>query len=298
MADPQKILISGATGLVGRALCEALKLRGHKVRALSRSRGDFRWDVDAGTMDSGALDGVDCVVHLAGEPVAQRWTDEAKQRILQSRTRSTELLVAEILKQAKPPAFISASGINYYGYDCNALVDENSESGGGFLAEVCRQWEGAAQPLFDAGIRTVFMRTGIVLSAEGGALAKMLPPFKMGVGGRIGSGLQKMSWISLADLVAAYVFAIEHEELSGPINAVAPESVTNTVFTKTLGKVLGRPTIFPLPATVVKSLFGEMGTETVLANVGVLPTRLQSYDFEWKTPTLEEALRAAIQKIR
>jgi len=289
--QPLTILVTGATGLVGQPLCAALKARGHTVRTLSRSdRGDFKWDVAAGLLDAAAMEGVDAVIHLAGESVAQRWTDAAKERILKSRVESTRLLVDAILKQEKRPAFISASGISYYGIVRAMPVDESSERGEGFLAEVTRQWEGAAQPLADAGVRTAFLRTGIVLSAKGGALAKMLTPFKMGVGGRIGDGQQKMSWISLPDLVQAYVFAVENESVQGGINAVAPKPVTNFVFTKTLGKVLGRPTIFPLPATVVKALFGEMGKETVLSDLGVLPARLTELGFEWQQPELEQAL--------
>ena len=294
-SQQKTILITGATGLIGQPLCAALKTRGHTVRTLSRSeRGDFQWDVAAGQLDPTALEGVDAVIHLAGESVAQRWTEEAKSRILQSRVQSTQLLVQAILKQDTHPAFISASGISYYGIDRERLVDESSQTGKGFLAEVTRQWESAAQALADAGVRTAFLRTGIVLSTKGGALAKMLTPFKMGVGGRIGDGQQKMSWISLPDLVGAYVFAVENESVRGPINAVAPEPVTNQVFTKTLGKVLGRPTIFPLPAAVVKTLFGEMGKETVLSDLGVLPKRLTELGFEWKQSELKQALSETI----
>ena len=281
--------------MIGQPLCAALKARGHTVRTLSRSsRGDFQWDVVAGKLDAKALSGVDAVVHLAGESVSQRWTSEAKKRILKSRVEGTRLLVGAILKQSTRPAFISASGISYYGIDRERSVDETSQSGKGFLAEVTREWEGAAQPLVDAVVRTAFLRTGIVLSAKGGALAKMLTPFKMGVGGRIGNGRQKMSWISLPDLVQVYVFAVENDSVWGPINAVAPEPVTNRVFTKTLGKVLGRPTIFPLPKAVVKTLFGEMGEETVLSDLGVLPKRLTKLGFEWKQPDLEYTLNRTI----
>ena len=291
------ILISGASGLIGRPLCGALKARGHSVRTLSRGeQGDVQWDVAAGQLDPAALEGVDAVIHLAGEPVVQRWTSEAQQRILQSRVQSTGLLVGAILQQAKRPAFLSASGISYYGVDQQSLVDESSPLGEGFLAEVTRQWEGAAQPLIDAGVRAAFLRTGIVLSVQGGALAKMLPPFKLGLGGRIGNGAQQMSWISLPDLVQAYVFSVENEAVTGAINAVAPEPVTNAVFTKTLGKVLGRPTIFTVPATLVKALFGEMGKETVLSNLGVLPKRLSELGFQWQYPELEQTLVAALSE--
>ena len=295
MTEPKTILISGATGLVGRPLCEALQARGHKVRRLSRGAdGDIQWDVSAGRLDPASLQGVDVVVHLAGETVAQRWTVAAKARILRSRVDGTKLLVNAIFQQAQRPALIAASGISYYGIARPDLADESATTGDGFLAEVTRQWEGAAQPLIDVGGRVAFLRTGIVLSREGGALAKMLPPFKLGFGGRIGSGEQLMSWIGLPDLVAAYVFAIEHEAVNGPLNAVAPLPVSNLEFTKTLGCVVGRPTIFPMPRAMVKALFGEMGTETVLSDLGVLPQRLQQLGFEWQTPSLAATLRQTI----
>ena len=284
------ILVTGASGLVGRALCLALEERGHRVRKLLRSGGDVHWDLTRNTLAPGALDGVDCVVHLAGEPIAQRWTATAKQRILESRVRGTALLAREILGQQESPDFICASGINVYGYDVAESVDESSDEGAGFLAHVCREWEAAAAPLEAAGIRTVHVRTGIVLSAEGGALAKMLLPFKLGLGGKIGSGEQSMSWIGLPDLIAIYTLAIENAEVSGPINAVAPEPVTNATFTQVLGKVIKRPAILPLPASAVRLLFGQMGTETVLANIGVLPKRLQQLGFKWQAPRLEDAL--------
>lgn len=289
------ILVTGATGLIGRSLCDALEQRGHTVRTLSRgARGDFQWDVENHSIDLAAVEGADVVIHLAGETVAQRWTNTAKARILNSRVDSTRLLVDAILEQKERPAFISASGISYYGVDRAELLDESAAMGDGFLADVTRQWEGAAQPLMDAGVRTALFRTGIVLSKEGGALAKMLPPFKMGVGGRIGSGRQLMSWVSLPDLVAMYVFAVENKSVSGAINAVAPKPVTNLDFTKVLGKVLSRPTLLPLPATVVKTLFGEMGRETVLSDLGVVPAKLQSLGFDWKLPKLEDALTETI----
>jgi len=296
MSEQKQILVSGASGLIGRPLRKALESRGHGVRTLSRSsRGDYQWDVDSGHLDPAALEGVDAVVHLAGEGIAQRWTDAAKARILGSRVDGTKLLADAVLQRKQRPAFISASGISYYGIAQSEEVDEHSPSGDGFLAEVVRRWEGAAQPLVDAGVRTVFLRTGIVLSAKGGALAKMLPPFKMGVGGRVGSGRQRMSWVSLDDLVAMYVHVVESESLEGPVNAVAPEAVSNQEFTKVLGKVLGRPTIFPLPAAVVKALFGEMGRETILGDLAVSPGVLEASGFRWRHTKLEAALRATIQ---
>lgn len=291
----QRILITGATGLVGAPLCAALSARGHSVRRLSRgTKGDYSWDVSAGQIDPAALNEVDVVIHLAGETVAQRWNTAAKERILRSRVDGTKLLIDQLVQQAKPPAFLCASGISYYGISREGHLDESATSGDGFLAEVTRQWESAVQPLVDVGGRVALLRTGIVLSKEGGALAKMLPSFKLGLGGRIGSGSQMMSWISLPDLVGAYVFAVENDLVQGPINAVAPSPVTNLDFTKTLGSVIGRPTLFPIPNLVIKTLFGEMGQETVLSNLGVIPARLQQLGFEWQTPSLSATLRTTI----
>lgn len=291
MKDKKTILVTGATGLIGKPLCQALSARGHQVRTLSRGdKGDFQWDVKAGQFEDAALEGVDAIVHLAGESVAQRWTIEAKERILSSRVEGTKLLVQAILEGEARPAFISASGISYYGIKQSGPLNEEADTGEGFLAEVTRLWEGAAAPLSDACVRTVFMRTGIVLSSQGGALAKMLTPFRVGIGGRIGDGRQQMSWISLDDLVSMYVFAVENESVTGPVNAVAPEPVSNNDFTRTLGKVLGRPTIFPLPAAVVKTLFGEMGEETVLSDLAVLPAKLKALGFAWQHAELEAAL--------
>lgn len=295
MKSNKTILVTGASGLVGQPLCAALIGRGYAVRRLSRgSGGDFRWDVAAADLDASAVSGVDAVIHLAGETVAQRWTESAKAQILNSRVVGTQLLVDAILKEETRPAFISASGISSYGVDRDEALGEEASSGDGFLAEVTRQWEGAAEPLLSAGVRTVFMRTGIVLSQAGGALAKMLPPFRLGVGGRIGNGRQRMSWVSLTDLVAMYIFVLENTDVAGPINAVAPEAITNTAFTKILGRVLGRPTIFPLPAAVVSTLFGEMGRETILSDLAVAPNRLEELGFSWQHADLETALKATI----
>lgn len=294
MNREKTVLVSGATGLIGSALCARLRELGYSVRALSRSRGDVSWDPNAGTMEDGALEGVDAVVHLAGEPVTQRWTSGARQRIMDSRVRSTQILVDAILAQAQPPAYVAASGVNFYGYHCDGWVDESAPSGDGFLAEVCRAWEGAAQPLEVAGVRSVFVRTGVVLSASGGALAKMLPVFKLGLGGRIGFGTQLMSWIALPDLVEVYVRVIVDATATGPINAVAPKPATNNEFTEALGRVLGRPTVFSVPRIGVKTMFGEMGKETVMANIGVKPMVLQRMGFEWKLPDLEVALTQCV----
>ena len=290
--------MTGSSGLIGSALLKYLTKKGYSVSLLKRSKvleaNEFFWDPSRGEIDELALKGIDVVVHLAGEPIAQRWSSSAKKRIVDSRVNGTRLL-AEIIAQSNAlPSLICASGINYYGDQPEGIVDESSPPGLGFLAEVCQQWESAANPAIQAGVRVVFMRTGIVLSGHGGALAKMLPFFKSGLGGRIGHGQQLMSWISLPDLVLAYVFAVENESLQGAVNAVAPEPVTNSKFTKTLGKVLGRPTVFPLPTGLVKMLFGEMGRETVLSNLGVLPKPLNELGFEWQQAEIETALKQTL----
>ena len=290
--------MTGSSGLIGSALLKYLTKKGYSVSLLKRSKvleaNEFFWDPSRGEIDELALKGIDVVVHLAGEPIAQRWSSSAKKRIVNSRVNGTRL-VAETIAQSKAlPSLICASGINYYGDQPEGIVDESSPPGLGFLAEVCQQWESAANPAIQAGVRVVFMRTGIVLSGHGGALAKMLPFFKSGLGGRIGHGQQLMSWISLPDLVLAYVFAVENDSLQGAVNAVAPEPVTNSKFTKTLGKVLGRPTVFPLPTGLVKMLFGEMGRETILSNLGVLPKSLNELGFEWQQAEIETALKQTL----
>lgn len=296
MSEPRTILISGASGLVGRPLGALLAARGHVVRTLSRASGDFLWAPERGEIDASAMDGVDTVIHLAGETVAQRWTKAARARILRSRVKGAELLVREILKQDREVSYISASGTGYYGVHPAHPVREGDPRGDGFLADVCCRWEGAASPLIQAGRRCVLVRTGVVLSAEGGVLKKLLPPFKAGLGGRIGSGRQMMSWIALEDLVRVFVRAVDDEGLGGPVNAVAPKAVSNADFTRVLGRVLGRPTLFPLPAAVVVALFGEMGRETVLSDLNVLPGRLGKCEFSWKYPDLEAALSHTLDR--
>lgn len=290
MKTTKNILVTGASGLVGQALCPLLRSNGHTVQTLSRSSGDYQWDPASGEIDPSALDKVDVVIHLAGESVAQRWTKAAKKRILDSRAQSSELLVREILKRDHPITYISASGINYYGHSQKEPVDEASASGEGFLAEVCRQWEGAAAELIEADIRCVFVRTGVVLSSDGGALAKLLPPFKAGLGGKVGSGEQMMSWIALNDLARIYLFCVEDQSVSGPINAVAPQAVTNLAFTKAIGSAIGRPTAIPLPGFAVKLMFGEMGGETILSDLSVKPTGLKNAGFEWVHENINGAL--------
>jgi uncharacterized protein (TIGR01777 family) len=291
------VLVSGATGMLGQALCIALEAKGHSVRRLSRgTTADVQWDVDAGTIDAGAMAGVDVVVHLAGEPVAQRWTDVTKARILKSRIGGAQLLVSALLKEPTRPDYITASGINYYGHQCGVGVTEGSPLGDGFLAHVCELWEGVTQPLKDAGIRSVSARIGIILSSQGGALTKMLPAFKLGLGGVIGGGSQHMSWVSLPDAVRILLLAVEDTSIQGPLNVVSPQPLTNRLFTQSLGAALKRPTFLPMPALAVKALFGKMGTEVLCSDVGVLPEVLLDRGFEWDFTDIKSCLDACIAK--
>lgn len=297
------VVISGSTGLVGTALVSALEGQGDLVRRLVRGEvrdGDheIHWDIDAGQIDASELNGVDAVVHLAGENIAGgRWTENFKRRILESRVRGTTLLATTLAGlEMKPSVLVSGSATGYYGNRGDEVVDETSESGSGFLAEVCRQWEAATEPAREAGIRVVNLRTGPVLSKKGGALAKMLLPFRLGLGGVIGSGRQYFSWIELDDLVSAIVFVLQNESISGPVNAVAPGAVTNYEFTKTLGRALGRPTIFPMPAFAARLAFGEMADEMLLGGAHVEPRGLSQSDFEFSYPKLESALEHVLAK--
>ncbi len=282
--------------MVGRALSHELEKKGHRVKRLSRSKAaDVHWDLDAGTMDADAMEDVDVVVHLAGETVAQRWTRTVKERILNSRVEGAKLLVRTILEQDNPPDYVSASGINYYGYQCGVGPTEQSQKGEGFLAEVCDQWENAAKPLMNVGIRTAFVRTGLVLSSQGGALKRMLIPFKLGLGGPICSGKQRMSWIGLPDLTRIYCLAVENINIKGPVNAVSPLFETNEVFVKRLGELLKRPTALPMPGGMVKLLFGQMGKETLCSDLGIVPLLLKNKGFEWEYLDLKTCLEACIQ---
>ena len=292
-----RILISGASGLIGRALAERLRSVGDTVQTLVRRRpkaseSEIAWDPDAGVLDFSRLDGLDAVVHLAGKPIDSRWTEATKKAIRDSRVRGTKML-AEAVSQlpTRAKVFISASAVGFYGSRGDEPLDETSAPGKGFLADVCRQWEEAAAPARGAGIRTVQLRSGLVLSRKGGVLARVLPPFKMGAGGVVGTGRQWMSWISLTAATAAIQYAIGAAELSGPVNLTAPQPVCNAEFTRTLGTVLGRPRLVPLPAFAVKLLLGEMGDELLLAGQKVLPRKLLDAGFHFAHPDLESALR-------
>jgi uncharacterized protein (TIGR01777 family) len=295
-----RVLITGASGLVGRALVASLVADGHEVTRLVRGRagasGEVSWDPEAGRIDAAALEGHDAAVHLAGESIAEgRWTDEKKRRIRESRVKGTRLL-AETLAglTRKPEVLVSASAVGFYGDRGAEVLTEESASGEDFLSEVCREWEKSSLAASRAGVRVVHVRFGIILSAEGGALAKMLTPFKLGVGGRVGDGRQYMSWVDLADAVGAVRHAINDKSLRGPVNVVAPRAATNEEFTRALGRALGRPTILPLPAFAARLAFGEMADALLLSGQRVEPARLNSSGYQFKYPDLDASLRHAL----
>jgi uncharacterized protein len=291
------IALTGATGFIGSALVDELRAAGHTVRRLVRDErqcraGDVLWDPAAGRLDPHAVDGVDAVIHLAGEPIAQRWTTETKRRIRESRVRGTELLATTVASLARPPrVLVSGSAMGIYGDRGDEELDETSAVGRGFLAEVATEWEAAAEPAARAGVRVVKVRTGLVLSPSGGALAKLLLPFRMGAGGRVGSGRQWVSWIGLGDAVGAIMHALRAEALEGPVNLAAPAPVTNAELTETLARVLHRPAIVPVPAFALRLAFGEMGEATLLASQRMRPRRLLESGYRFQYPTLEPALR-------
>ena len=290
---PLRIAVTGASGLLGSALLPFLTTGGHRVDRLVRGRGDgIAWDPVAGTVDRAALDGVDAVVHLAGEGIADgRWTQERRRAILDSRVRGTGLIARTLAElPRRPRVLVAASAIGFYGLDAQVL-DESAPSGRGFLAEVVRAWEAALRPAEDAGIRVVRLRTGVVLAARGGVLARLRLPFSVGLGGPIGGGSQPLSWIGLDDLLDVILLALTDANLAGPVNAVAPEPTTNGGFTAALARVLRRPALLPLPAAAVRTIFGEMGNEVLLSGQGVLPGKLRERGFRWRTPQLEQALR-------
>jgi uncharacterized protein len=296
-----RLLISGSHGLVGTALIQALESESHDIFRLVRyaphSETEIEWSPERYSIALARLEGFDAVVHLAGESIAEgRWTDEKKKRIRESRVKGTRLLGDALANLTSPPkTFVCASAIGYYGDRGDELLTETSAPGKDFLSEVCVEWEQATALASEKGIRVVNCRFGIILDAKGGALKKMLPPFRMGVGGKIGSGKQWMSWIALDDVVRGIKFALANDSIRGPVNFVAPAPVTNARFTKTLGKVLSRPTLFPIPAFGVRLLFGEMADALLLSSQRVAPTVLQTSNFLFQYSQLDSALRQVLK---
>jgi uncharacterized protein (TIGR01777 family) len=292
-----KVLIAGASGLVGSALVPKLEAEGAKVTRLVRSSpsgaGEIEWHPNNDQIDAIQLEGFDAIMNFAGENVAAgRWTDEQKKKIHDSRVNGTHLLSEAIGKLKKRPAvFLCASATGIYGDRGDELLDEESDSGGGFLAGVCREWEEATEPAIRAGVRTVNLRFGPILAREGGMLAKLLTPFKMGMGGKVGSGKQYISWVAIDDAIEAIKLALHNQSLRGPLNIVSPNPITNEAFTKTLGHVLSRPTALAMPAFAVRLAFGEMADEVLLVSQRVTPKKLSDAGYQFQYPELEEALR-------
>ncbi len=296
-----RIAITGSTGLVGSALAPFLTTGSHQVVRIVRQRqfdDEIAWSPDAGKIEADRLEGLDAVVHLAGENIAaRRWNAAQKARIRDSRVQGTKLLCESLARLRHPPrVLVSASAIGYYGDRADEELTETSTIGSGFLPDVCREWEAATAPAEHAGIRVVHLRFGIILSPKGGALSEMLTPFRFGLGGRIGSGRQWMSWISLDDVIGCIYHALNTESLKGPVNAVAPKPASNLEFTKTLGRVLRRPTIFPMPAFAARLAFGEMANDLLLASTRVRPTALLDSGYSFMHTELEQALRHLLGK--
>jgi len=290
-----KVLITGSSGQVGSALIESLVANGHEVIRLLRK--DFAedspvWDPENGVIELADVKDIAAVVHLAGDNIAEgRWNDQKKDNILSSRVRGTKLLAGFFAaSDHKPRIIVSASAVGVYGDRGEEFVDETSEPGNGFLADVCKQWEEATALAVDAGIRVVNIRLGLVLSTVGGALKRMLLPFRMGLGGVIGSGKQYMSWVTIDDVTGMIQYIIANESMRGPVNLVSPKAITNREFTKTLGRVLHRPTIFPLPAFAARIAFGEMANELLLAGTRVIPRKLKDSGYKFRHPELGTAL--------
>lgn len=291
-----KVAIAGASGLVGSALIPVLKKLGAQITRLVRSKpkaGEIEWHPNQDEVSSRLLEGFEVIINFAGENIAGgRWTDDQKRKIRDSRVNGTHLLSEAIAKLTKKPrVFVCASATGIYGDRDDETLDEQSESGGGFLAGVCREWEKACEPAIKAGTRVVNLRFGPIIAREGGMLAKLLTPFKMGMGGKVGSGKQFISWVALEDAVNAVMLAIQDESIRGPLNVVSPNPVTNEEFTKTLGHVLNRPTALAMPAFAARLAFGEMADEMLLASQKVIPKRLTNAGFVFEYPELESTLK-------
>ena len=302
-SEQRRIVVTGSTGLVGTKLIPALEQAGWQViravrRPVDNSETELHWNPAEGKIDRDRFEGVDAVVHLAGANIAgRRWSEKYKQLILDSRVQGTSLLSDTIASlENKPKVFACASAIGFYGDRGNEELSESSPSGDGYLPEVCMQWERCCQSAQDAGIRVANLRIGVILSPEGGALAKMLFPFKMGGGGILGNGKQYFSWMALDDIIGSILFVLNSESISGPVNLVAPQPVTNYEFTKTLGKVLSRPTVLPMPGFAARLALGEMADALLLASTRVVPHVLQEKGYEFQHPDLEPALRHLLGK--
>jgi len=296
-----RIVVTGSTGLIGRALIPVLQSQGHSVTRLVRKQtpaaDEIAWNPAQGKIPTSELEGFDAVVHLAGESIVGRWTAAKKVRIRESRVEGTRLLSEALAQLRQPPqTLVSASATGYYGNQYDEVMTETSSAGVLFLSSVCVAWEEATEPAARHGIRVVNPRIGFVLSGAGGGLSAMLPPFKMGVGGRVGNGRQYLSWIAIDDVVGVILHALTKTDMSGPVNTVAPFPVTNAEFTRALGEALHRPTVFPLPAFAARLVFGEMADNLLLASTRVNPARLLASGYAFRFPKLPEALRHVLGK--
>lgn len=311
-ADAQRktIAVTGSTGLIGSALCPYLATQGQVVLRMVRpgSRSStgldttgraLTWDPASGAVDLSMLEGIDALVHLSGDNIADgRWTEEKRRQMVASRVGTTKLLVDAMRKMKQPPrVFLAASAIGYYGDGQAARLDESGQAGRGFLADLCLRWEAEAMKAAEFGVRVVNMRIGCVLSPRGGALAKMLLPFQMGAGGHMGSGQQYFSWISVDDVAKAILYIVRNQSLFGPVNVVAPNAVTNATFTGTFGRILSRPTIMPMPAFAARAAFGDLADECLLASQRVEPKRLLDSGFQFRDPDIETALRHVLGRL-
>jgi len=295
-----RILISGASGLIGSALRPALAAAGHSAAAMVRRRSsgsDVSWEPRA-PLDPQAIGGFDAIAHLAGKNISGRWTEEFKREVLESRVQGTRTVATAAAQSFRargaPRVLLAASAIGYYGNRGDEVLTESSGPGEGFSAYLCEAWEAAALPAVEAGMRVVTLRIGVVLAKDGGALKAMLPAFRLGLGGRVGDGQQYWSWVALDDAVGAMAFALTHDSLSGPLNVVAPQPVRNRQFACELGRALRRPAIFPVPALVVRMAFGEMGDELLLASARVSSGKLEAAGYRFRRPSLGDALRAIL----
>lgn len=292
-----KIVVAGASGFIGRALVHSLGAAGHEVRSLVRhaagAKGEVSWDPAAGILDEAALRDIDAIVNLAGENIAAgRWSGTRRERILRSRVEATRTLVLAVARmERKPRVFVSASAVGIYGDRGDEVLTEESAMGQGFLPEVCLAWETHAEGAARLGVRTVLLRFGMVLAPDGGALARLLPVFRFGLGGKLGSGRQWMGWVSREDAIGVVHHTLRDERYVGPVNVVAPEPITNAAFTAALGRAIHRPAIFTVPAFALRLGFGRMAVETLLASTRALPQRLSETDYVFRHPTLEAALR-------
>ncbi|MBU1712853.1 MAG: TIGR01777 family oxidoreductase [Proteobacteria bacterium] len=300
---PMKILMTGSSGLIGSVLIPFFTTGGHNVHTLVRKapfleKGEAFWDPEKKRLDPSVFDGADAVIHLAGEHIGEgRWTDEKKRRIIESRTKGTSLIAETMSKLASPPpVLICASAIGYYGNRGDKFLTEDAPPGDDFISKVCSAWEKSAQAAVDAGIRVAFMRIGIALSPAGGALLRLLLPFRAGLGGKIASGSQFMSWVGIDDVVGAFFHVLADNKIAGPVNVVSPNPVTNLEFTKTLGRVLSRPAVFSIPAAAINLAFGEMGREVLLSSTKVLPEKLLETGYRFRNPDLSGALSHLLGK--